>query len=62
MQTRGQGLGELVNKVQAEELSKLKSRIDDAHQAMIGFGNGGSQAVENVRKSVQGLSSDLKGN
>ena len=27
---------------------------------MIGFGNGGSQAVENVRKSVQGLSSDLQ--
>ena len=52
--------GTSVNKVQAEELSKLKSRIDDAHQAMIGFGNGGSQAVENVRKSVQGLSSDLQ--
>lgn len=49
-----------VNKVQAEELSKLKAKIDDAHQAMIGFGNGGSQAVENVRKSVQGLSSDLQ--
>lgn len=52
--------GTSVNKVQAEELSKLKSRIDDAHQAMIGFGNGGSKAVENVRKSVQGLSSDLQ--
>nr|DAO78941.1 MAG TPA: minor tail protein [Caudoviricetes sp.] len=52
--------GTSVNKVQAEELSKLKAKIDDAHQAMIGFGNGGSQAVENVRKSVQGLSSDLQ--
>ena len=52
--------GTSVNKVQAEELSKLKARIDDAHQAMVGFGNGGSQAVENVRKSVQGLSSDLQ--
>ena len=52
--------GTSVNKVQAEELSKLKARIDDAHQAMVGFGNGGFQAVENVRKSVQGLSSDLQ--
>ena len=52
--------GTSVNKVQAEELSKLKAKIDDAHQAMVGFGNGGSQAVENVRKSVQGLSSDLQ--
>lgn len=52
--------GTSVNKVQAEELTKLKAKIDDAHQAMIGFGNGGSQAVENVRKSVQGLSSDLQ--
>lgn len=52
--------GTSVNKVQAEELSKLKAKIDDAHQAMIGFGNGGSQAVENVRKRVQGLSSDLQ--
>ncbi|MFS9267785.1 phage tail tape measure protein [Streptococcus parasanguinis] len=52
--------GTSVNKVQAEELTKLKAKIDDAHQAMIGFGNGGSQAVENVRKSVQGLSSELQ--
>lgn len=52
--------GTSVNKVQAEELSKLKAKVDDAHQAMIGFGKGGAQAVENVRKSVQGLSDDLQ--
>lgn len=52
--------GTSVNKVQAEELTKLKAKVDDAHQAMIGFGKGGAQAVENVRKSVQGLSDDLQ--
>lgn len=52
--------GTSVNKVQAEELTKLKAKVDDAHQAMVGFGNGGAQAVENVRKSVQGLSDDLQ--
>ncbi|WP_302991959.1 phage tail tape measure protein [uncultured Streptococcus sp.] len=52
--------GTSVNKVQAEELTKLKAKVDDAHEAMVGFGNGGAQAVENVRKSVQGLSNDLQ--
>ena len=52
--------GTSVNKVQAEELTKLKAKVDDAHQAMVGFGTGGAQAVENVRKSVQGLSNDLQ--
>jgi len=52
--------GTSVNKVQAEELTRLKSKVDDAHQAMVGFGTGGAQAVENVRKSVQGLSDDLQ--
>ena len=57
---RTQTWGTSVNKVQAEELTKLKAKVDDARQAMIGFGNGGAQAVENVRKSVQGLSDDLQ--
>lgn len=52
--------GTSVNKVQAEELTKLKAKVDDTHEAMVGFGNGGAQAVENVRKSVQGLSNDLQ--
>ncbi len=30
------------------------------HQATIGFGQGGAQAVENVRKSVQGLADDIQ--
>lgn len=57
---RTQTWGTSVNKVQAEELTKLKAKVDDAHEAMVGFGNGGAQAVENVRKSVQGLSKDLQ--
>lgn len=57
---RTQTWGTSVNKVQAEELTKLKAKVDDAHNAMVGFGTGGAQAVENVRKSVQGLSDDLQ--
>ena len=57
---RTQTWGTSVNKVQAEELTKLKAKVDDAHEAMVGFGTGGAQAVENVRKSVQGLSDDLQ--
>ncbi|MFR9120248.1 MAG: hypothetical protein ACLVJN_06105 [Streptococcus parasanguinis] len=30
------------------------------HQATVGFGQGGAQAVENVRKSVQGLADDIQ--
>lgn len=57
---RTQTWGTSVSKLQDQELSRLKSKVDEVHQATIGFGQGGAQAVENVRKSVQGLSSDLQ--
>ena len=52
--------GTSVSKLQDQELSRLKSKVDEVHQATVGFGQGGAQAVENVRKSVQGLADDIQ--
>lgn len=57
---RTQTWGTSVSKLQDQELSRLKSKVDEVHQATIGFGQGGAQAVENVRKSVQGLADDIQ--
>lgn len=57
---RTQTWGTSVSKLQDQELSRLKSKVDEVHQATIGFGKGGAQAVENVRKSVQGLADDIQ--
>ena len=57
---RTQTWGTSVSKLQDKELSRLKAKVDEVHQATIGFGKGGAQAVENVRKSVQGLASDIQ--
>lgn len=57
---RTQTWGTSVSKLQDQELSRLKSKVDEVHQATIGFGRGGAQAVENVRKSVQGLADDIQ--
>lgn len=57
---RTQTWGTSVSKLQDQELSRLKAKVDEVHQATIGFGKGGAQAVENVRKSVQGLADDLQ--
>lgn len=57
---RTQTWGTSVSKLQDQELSRLKSKVDEVHQATVGFGQGGAQAVENVRKSVQGLADDIQ--
>lgn len=57
---RTQTWGTSVSKLQDQELSRLKSKVDEVHQATVGFGKGGAQAVENVRKSVQGLADDIQ--
>ena len=57
---RTQTWGTSVSKLQDQELSRLKSKVDEVHQATVGFGRGGAQAVENVRKSVQGLADDIQ--
>ena len=57
---RTQTWGTSVSKLQDQELSRLKTKVDEVHQATIGFGQGGAQAVENVRKSVQGLADDIQ--
>ena len=57
---RTQTWGTSVSKLQDQELSRLKAKVDEVHQATIGFGQGGAQAVENVRKSVQGLADDIQ--
>jgi TP901 family phage tail tape measure protein len=57
---RTQTWGTSVSKLQDQELSRLKSKVDEVHQATVGFGQGGEQAVENVRKSVQGLADDIQ--
>lgn len=57
---RTQTWGTSVSKLQDQELSRLKSKVDEVHQATVGFGQGGAQAVENVRKSVQGLANDIQ--
>ena len=57
---RTQTWGTSVSKLQDQELSRLKSKVDEVHQATVGFGQGGAEAVENVRKSVQGLADDIQ--
>ena len=57
---RTQTWGTSVSKLQDQELTQLKSKVDEVHQATVGFGQGGAQAVENVRKSVQGLADDIQ--
>ena len=57
---RTQTWGTSVSKLQDQELSRLKSKVDEVHQATVGFGQGGAQAVKNVRKSVQGLADDIQ--
>ena len=57
---RTQTWGTSVSKLQDQELSRLKSKVDEVHRATTSFGTGGAQAVENVRKSVQGLADDIQ--
>ena len=57
---RTQTWGTSVSKLQDQELSRLKSKVDEIHRATISFGKGGAEAVENVRVSVQGLADDIQ--
>lgn len=57
---RTQTWGTSVSKLQDQELTQLKSKVDEVHQATISFGKGGAEAVENVRVSVQGLADDIQ--
>lgn len=56
---RTQEWGTAVSKTEAEDLSRLKAKVDETNRAMTTFGVEGKQGVEDVRQAFQGLVDDI---
>nr|WP_241964673.1 phage tail tape measure protein [Streptococcus chenjunshii] len=56
---RTQEWGTEVSKTQANELSEFKDKVDETSRAMEGFGTGGTQNVNDVKKAFKELADEI---